>query len=127
MRRYIYNILIILLSCSLLLTSAVYEGKNIDGKTYSARLRLKDEQKQYNVSVVFVGKQAKIVFASNQVLPPRFANNLYLTLHLKDEVIETPGQVPLLELIPPENADETDKDKKNWKIAAYWFMKINLK
>jgi hypothetical protein len=51
---------------------------------------------------------------------------MHLTLYLRNEQIEDPEQVPLLELIPPETSAEADNNTKNWKIAAYWFMNINL-
>lgn len=127
MRRSIYILLIIIIFCSLLLTAATYKGNNIDEKNFAAQLWKKGEKTKYNVSVVFVRKEARIVFAPNQVLPPRFSDNMYLTLHLKNEEVQDPDQVPLLELIPPENPDEANQDTKNWKVAGYWFMRVNLK
>lgn len=127
MRRSIYYVLIIFFFYSLTIAPATYKGRIIDGEKFAAQLWKASEKTRYRVSVVFVGKDAKIVFAPNQVLPPRFANNMYLTLHLKNEEIGNPDQVPLLELIPPDNPEEADKDKKKWEIAGYWFMKVEIK
>jgi len=126
MRQRTVFILIIIVCCSQFLMAAIYKGKNIDGKNFSGQLWLKNETQRYNVSVVFIKKEARVVFAPNQALPYRFSQNMHFTLHLKNERIEDPEQVPLLELIPPENSTEADKDTTNWKIAAYWFMNVIL-
>jgi hypothetical protein len=126
MRKRMVFVLIIFIFCLHFLAAAVFKGESIDGKNVSAQLWLKDETQRYNVSVVFVKNEARIVFAPNQVLPIRFSENMHLTLYLRNEQIEDPEQVPLLELIPPETSAEADNNTKNWKIAAYWFMNINL-
>jgi len=119
-------ILIVVVFCLQPLIGAVYQGKNIDGKSYSAQLWLKDEKQRYSVSVVFVKKEARIVFAPNQPLPFRFSQNMHLILHLKEEKIKEPELVPLLELIPPESSTKADEDTSNWEIADYWFMSVTL-
>ena len=126
MRQRMVFILIIVVFCLQFLMAATYKGKNVDGKNFKAQLWIKGETQRYSVSVVFIKREARIVFAPNQALPFRFSQNMHLTLHLKNEKIENPEQVSLLELIPPETFGETDKDKKNWKIAGYWFMDVKF-
>jgi len=109
---------------SIFLSSASFQGENIDGKHFPAAITKKDSNKTYKVDVVFVGKAANIRFAANQILPPEANNNYFMTLYLKDEIIRNPGMVLLKEVKPPEVMDNSNPE--DWEAAAFWNMKLDL-
>jgi hypothetical protein len=124
MKKYTTAFIIAFFCISTLLFPAVYKGKTIDEKHFSAEIKLKDTKPVYKVDVVFVGKAANLRFFPNQMLPVEADNNVFMTLYLEKETIDDPGKIKLKQVKPPPDMDNSKPE--DWEAINTWIMKIDL-
>ena len=123
MRKYTVVFTLAFFWISTQLFPAAYMGKTIDEKHFPAEIKLKNSKFAYKVDVVFLGKAANIRFLPNQILPVEANNNNLITLYLKEESIQNPGNIVLKQVIPPPDNDNSKPE--DWEAGNIWIMKID--
>ena len=135
MKNVILPLTVILICCVFVLTctlsSAIFEGENIDKKHFPCILKPEYSQIVYRANVVFVGRAANIRFHANQILPVDLNGNSFLTLYLvEDENIDDHTKVILKQVIPPEvlveGENRPENKPENWEAKTFWTMKLDL-
>jgi hypothetical protein len=154
MRRFLWVFLSIICYLPFGLFAATYNGENIDNIHISAALQLikyfpenisyknniydeygNKEEPEYNsygiydVDVVFLEKEAKIVFHPNPAVPlPDVAKDTRrLTLYLTHEDIENPFRIQVKHTLNTSDVisrEETDPHKM--PILALWLLSLNM-
>ena len=123
MKKEIMLLISIVLSLSVVLFPAIYQGKKLDEKHYTAEIQKEDSPNIYKVDVVFVGRAANLCFAVNQVLPVEANDNVLMTLYLEKAEIEDPEKIKLKQVKPPPIID--DSKPEDWEATDFWYLKLD--